>query len=143
MDHLTLWLLKRLGQIQELGRDKHYAFQLKPIHCLIHGLNCTRYILQSRTNQFVGINSQNLPSIRARPKKLNSMKSQFHLKATPVAYGSQRVNQSTRRYPRLHRSSLRAHSTNMHTTQSAAAQFGTFTFTRLTFDLSSKNYHLE
>ncbi len=30
--------------------------------------------------------------IQARAKKMNSMKSQFHLKATPVAYGSQRVN---------------------------------------------------
>ncbi len=35
-----------------------------------------------------------MPSIQARAKKLNSMKSQFHLKATAVAYRSQlqRVN---------------------------------------------------
>ncbi len=33
-----------------------------------------------------------MPSIQARAKKLNFMKSQFHHEATPVAYGSQRVN---------------------------------------------------
>ncbi len=32
-----------------------------------------------------------MPSIQARAKKLNSMKSQFHLKATAVAYRSKRV----------------------------------------------------
>ncbi len=75
------------------------AFQLKPIHWLIHGLNCTRYILQSRTNQFVGIKFQNLPSIQARAKKL---KSQFHLKATPMAYGSQRVKGAIQRLAHAH-----------------------------------------
>ncbi len=32
-----------------------------------------------------------MPSIQVRAKKLSSMESQFHLKATPVAYGSERV----------------------------------------------------
>ncbi len=76
----------RIREIQQAFNP----FQLKPIHWLIHGLHCTRYVLQWRTNQFVGINFQKLPSIQAS-QKLNSMKSRFHLKAIPVAYGSQRV----------------------------------------------------
>ncbi len=71
---LIVWFLKRLGQIQELGRCKHYRLSIKA-HTLTYTWPKLYQIHSTIKNKSICRQKFAQSVYRLEPKKLNSMKS--------------------------------------------------------------------